>query len=70
MFALAFVALQVITMPDAVDGADFQCVSRRKQTRLTPHTAIYTYMETRPLRFNCCDSFRFDGLRVLVRGAL
>ena len=40
MFALAFVALQVITMPDAVDGADSTCVSRRKQTRLTPHTAM------------------------------
>ena len=40
MFALAFVALQVITMPDAVDGADYTCVSRRKQTRLTPHTAM------------------------------
>ena len=27
MFALAFVALQVITMPDAVGGADYTCTS-------------------------------------------
>ena len=40
MLALALVALQVITMPDAVDGDPFVCVSHRKQTRLTPHTAM------------------------------
>ena len=43
MLALALVALQAINMPELVDGA-YDCVSRRKQTRLTPHTAIYTYM--------------------------
>ena len=66
LLALAMVALQVFTMPEVVDA--YTCVSRRNQTRLTPHTAIYTYMQTRPLRYNFSDSFRFVGLR--VRGTL
>ena len=71
MIALALVALQVLNMPEVVDaahraprdGEGFDCVSRKKQTRVAPRTAIYTYMYTRPINFYD-DSARFVGLRV------